>query len=135
MTPNRKEIALRALAAVVAAERGMLLQSLRAAGWSVHERTSLRAMLRLARYDRRAVAHLEAFEKAVRPALIGYIAAVQRDGSLRTGLHADARCLVEHFDVHTERPVLAPAWRRMVCWARRNYRAWRARSHDEAASD
>lgn len=83
----------------------------------------VRTLVRLARTKPEATAALHTFETAIRPALVDYVASVpKRD--LRH-IDATAQFLIEHFDQHTEVPVTAGPVKRVVSWAKRNYRAWR----------
>lgn len=91
---------------------------------NVSHSASVRTLVRLMRTC--APEHAEAmvdFEDAIRPALVDYVASVPK-GDLR---HVDptAQFLIEHFDQFTEVPITAGPVKRVVSWARRNYRAWR----------
>lgn len=89
---------------------------------NVSHSASVRTLVRLAR-TLAAPVSLHAFETAIRPALVDYVAS-QPKGDLR---HVDptAQFLIEHFDQFTEVPITAGPVKRVVSWARRNYRAWR----------
>lgn len=101
--------------------------ALRAAGHPAAGQGSARTLVRLARAAGMQ-AQLAAFETAVRPALVAYLAAAKAAGWPHyppVNLSPDAQFLLEHFDRFTEVPITASWVQRVVIWARRNYRRWR----------
>lgn len=103
-----------------------LAAALRACGHPVADQSSVRTLVRLAR-SLGLTAQLEAFETAVRAALVAYVQAAQAAAPKHphVALTADAQFLLEHFDRFTEVPITASPVKRVVSWARRNYRRWR----------
>lgn len=99
---------------------------LRVAPWaSASPSATVRVLLRFCRMEGRnleVVRALRKFETEVRPALVAHWQAA-RKADLPLGLEAEF--LIEHFDQFTEVPINASPVKRVVSWARRNYRAWR----------
>lgn len=65
---------------------------------------------------------LRDFETAVRPSLVTYVKMARLAG---IPVSSQTEFLIEHFDQFTEVPINASLIKRVVSWARRNYRAWR----------
>lgn len=112
------------LRAAVDRSKSALLAALHGCGvGNVSASAPARTLVRLARTRPEAALALHAFETAIRPALVDYVASVPK-GGLRH-IDATAQFLIEHFDKHTEVPITAGPVKRVVSWAKRNYRAWR----------
>lgn len=124
MNATEKQLAaLASLLASIEASKVALVDALIIAGYPVDRSSTVRALVRLARRKDAVSPALVAFEAAVRPALATYVAATPR--ARRTTLVSDAQFLVEHFDQFTEVPIHSHPVKRVLTWARRNYRAWR----------
>lgn len=108
----------------VAAARNKFGVSVFLAQPHVSRKASVRALVRHARMSSVPAVRdaLTEFERTVRPHLEAHWRAATR-ANRQVG--PEAQFLIEHFDQFTEVPINASPVKRVVSWARRNYRAWR----------